>query len=175
MKKITRAALIALCLGYTGAVFAQNLELPKQTSDANSAADYNQTLAAANQGDADAQERLGWMYIQGKDVTQDYAQAIGWFRKAADQGRARPQYNLCIMYEQGLGVKRSPAQALEWLRKSAEGGDAAAQYKLGRNYANGWGGLAKNRAEANAWFHKAADQGYELAQRELKRGRHHKS
>jgi TPR repeat protein len=41
----------------------------------------------ADQGLAAAQYGLGLMYYLGQGVPQDYAEAIGWFRKAADQGQ----------------------------------------------------------------------------------------
>ncbi|MEI6709304.1 MAG: tetratricopeptide repeat protein, partial [Methylococcales bacterium] len=56
------------------------------------AQDYNQAVfwfnKAAEQGDADGQYQLGFMYYYGKGVTQDYNQAVILFRKAAQQGNA---------------------------------------------------------------------------------------
>ena len=46
---------------------------------------------AAEQGDADAQSSLGYMYRKGQGVTQDDAEAVNWTRKAADQGNAEAQ------------------------------------------------------------------------------------
>ncbi len=43
----------------------------------------------AEQGDADAQNRVGWMYSKGKGVPQDYAEALKWLRLAAEQGWGR--------------------------------------------------------------------------------------
>ena len=44
--------------------------------------------ARANQGDARAQDNLGYMYDKGRGVAQDSKQAAFWYRKAADQGDA---------------------------------------------------------------------------------------
>jgi hypothetical protein len=45
----------------------------------------------AEQGNALAQNSLGVMYVEGKGVSQDYDEAIRWFRKAADSaGTRRP-------------------------------------------------------------------------------------
>ena len=46
---------------------------------------------AAAQGDARAQNYLGWMYHNGRGVQQDDQQAVQWYRKAADQGDADAQ------------------------------------------------------------------------------------
>ena len=46
---------------------------------------------AAEQGDADAQNVLGWMYDKGRGVEQDDIQAIFWYSKAAEQNHAIAQ------------------------------------------------------------------------------------
>lgn len=50
---------------------------------------------AARQGLAKAQFNLGYMYHQGKGLTQDYMQACLWYKAAADQGHseAAASYN----------------------------------------------------------------------------------
>src|SRR5690242_20971984 len=52
----------------------------------------------AEQGDADAQFRLGVMYESGQGVPRSDAEAIKWYRKAAEQDDAVAQFNLGIMY-----------------------------------------------------------------------------
>ena len=42
---------------------------------------------AAEQGDAEAQERLGHMYANGEGVPEDYVKAYAWMNLAAAQGR----------------------------------------------------------------------------------------
>jgi len=53
----------------------------------------------ANDGDADAQYRLGFMYQTGRGVPEDDAEAIWWYRLAADQGHASAQYLLGLAHE----------------------------------------------------------------------------
>ena len=43
---------------------------------------------AAEQGDAAAQNNLGFMYINGEGVPQDYQEALKWYSLAAEQGHA---------------------------------------------------------------------------------------
>ena len=45
----------------------------------------------AEQGDAEAQNNLGYMYNEGHGVPQDEAEALKWLRKAAEQGNALEQ------------------------------------------------------------------------------------
>ena len=54
---------------------------------------------AADQGLAEAQFNLGWMYYKGRGVRQDYAEAVRWYRQAAAQGHASAQTLLGIMHE----------------------------------------------------------------------------
>jgi TPR repeat protein len=70
---------------------------------------------SAEQGDAEAQSRLGEAYRLGRGVLQDYAQAVFWTRKAAEQGDAPAQANLGMEYGAGLGVPRDFAEAYFWL------------------------------------------------------------
>jgi TPR repeat protein len=50
--------------------------------------------AKADAGDSKAQFSLGEMYSNGKGVTQNFDEAIKWYRKAADQGDAYAQLKL---------------------------------------------------------------------------------
>ncbi|MGD8479798.1 MAG: tetratricopeptide repeat protein [Methyloceanibacter sp.] len=88
----------------------------------------------AERGDARAQLILGLMYVEGKGVSQDKAEAVKWFRLAAEQGDARAQYNLGNMYAAGKGVPQDYIQARQWLYVSAEQGDVDAQARLGILY-----------------------------------------
>jgi TPR repeat protein len=45
-------------------------------------------LPMAQQGDPSAQNNVAQMYAQGHGVTQNYAQALYWWRKAASSGFA---------------------------------------------------------------------------------------
>ena len=65
---------------------------------------------AADQGHANAQCNLGFIYGNGNGVTQDYKRAVELFTLAADQSLAKAQYNLGTMYENGQGVKKSKKQ-----------------------------------------------------------------
>ena len=67
---------------------------------------------AADQGHADAQHNLGFIYYNGQgSMPQDYAAAISWYRKAANQGDASAQNNLGVLYANGRGVPQYYAPA----------------------------------------------------------------
>ena len=80
----------------------------------------------ADQGYADAQCNLGFMYGQGQGVAKDYAEAMRWCRKAADQGYADAQYNLGLMYGFGKGVTQDIVQAHMWYTLAVASGDRSA-------------------------------------------------
>jgi TPR repeat protein len=59
--------------------------------DAVTSGDYVQAVLTlrklASEGNVIAQFNLAQMYHTGQHVTQDYAEAMMWYRKAADQGK----------------------------------------------------------------------------------------
>lgn len=109
----------------------------------------------AEQGNALAQNRLGFMYSNGQGVTKDYAEALKWYRKSADQGLAKSQYNIGYLYAKGEGVPRDEVEAVKWYRKSGDQGNAGAQYALSQIYAKGEG-VQQNLVEAHKWADLAA-------------------
>lgn len=117
---------------------------------------------AAEQGDAEAQFKLGVWYDNGEGVLRDDAQAAVWYRKAAEQGLTQAQFNLGMMYAQGEGVAQDNTQALAWFHKAAEQGYADAQFSLGVMYSQ-----AQDDTQALAWYQKAAEQGHAGAQLNL--------
>jgi TPR repeat protein/uncharacterized membrane protein YhaH (DUF805 family) len=120
----------------------------------------------AEQGDPDAQYKLGVMYADGQGVVKNEHTAVQWFQKAAEQNNASAQNALGYMYDNGRSVIKNERTAVEWYQKAADQGFANAQYNLGFMYANGRG-VVKNERTAIQWFQKAADQGYAEAQYNL--------
>jgi TPR repeat protein len=49
---------------------------------------------SAEQGNAEAQYRLGVLYERGDGVAKDVAQAAAWYRRAADQGNTEADERL---------------------------------------------------------------------------------
>ena len=98
------------------------------------AQEYEKALApftgAAEQGHANAQFHLGFMFFKGIGVPEDHTQAALWYRKAALQGDADAQRNLGTMYADGQGVRKDITEARVWLRKAADQGDAGARSAL---------------------------------------------
>jgi TPR repeat protein len=104
-----------------------------------------QLTVLAKQGNAQAQNWLGYLYYQGLpgarpgtaphptttsgDLFQGGAR---WIRSAAEQGYAPAQYNLGVVSEHGMGVAANPTDAIRWYRAAARQKSAEAQAALKR-------------------------------------------
>lgn len=122
----------------------------------------------AQEGDADAQSKLGVMYASGVGRRQDKQEAVNWYRKSAGQGNPLGEWNLAFMYVKGEGgLTTDYGEARRLFRQAAEAGLANAQYDLGIMLLDGLGG-EQDRAGAEQLFRKAADQGNREARKILK-------
>ena len=86
---------------------------------------------AAEQGDAEAQYNLGFMYAEGRGVSKDEAEAVRWYRLGADQGFTVAQLELglmlMLMSDAGEGVSKDEPELVRWYRLGADQGFAVAQ------------------------------------------------
>ena len=88
---------------------------------------------AAEQGHAEAQYSLGFMYREGRIVERSYVEALTWFSEAAEQGHADAQFYVGYMYWRGEGGPASDdAEAVTWYCKAAAQGHQRAQRALTR-------------------------------------------
>ncbi|HVU26832.1 MAG TPA: tetratricopeptide repeat-containing serine protease family protein [Verrucomicrobiae bacterium] len=125
-----------------------------------------QIKSLAENGDAQAQYKLGNRYLQGEGVSKDSSKAIKWYRKAADQGQVQAETLLGYSYLSGESVPKDSSEAIKWFRKAADQGYDYAQDCLGECYQGGIG-VPQDYGEAVKWYQKAAEQGYVTAQYDL--------
>jgi hypothetical protein len=140
----------------------QHIDNPQVEAAKTSETTVQQVREAAENGNAEAQCRLGLHFDLGEGVTKDAVEAFRWYRKAAEQGHAMGQRYLATCYENGNGVTQNNREAVKWYRKAAEQGDTKAQCWLGMSYATG-DGVARDAVEAYLWVKLAEEQGYEDA------------
>ena len=100
---------------------AKMLDTSKQLN--NIKKDMASLIKSAENGNAEAQYRLGKYYIKKEDEKE----AIKWYTMAACNENAYAQYMLGIIYK----LKRNDKESIKWLIKSAENGNAEAQNELG--------------------------------------------
>jgi hypothetical protein len=82
--------------------------------------DYEQAMKwlrlSADQGNVEAEDRVGLMYYLGEGVPQDYLEAVRWYKAAANKGNAHAQWQLVDMYQKGIGVPQDLAESKRWAR-----------------------------------------------------------
>ena len=90
---------------------------------------------AAEQGHVSAQAALGYMYISGLGVLQDYTEAAKWYHLAAEQGHAIAQSRLGHMYFVGHGVPHDNVQAHMWTNLAAAAMPESVEIELSEQWA----------------------------------------
>ncbi|GAB3441317.1 tetratricopeptide repeat protein [Insolitispirillum peregrinum] len=88
---------------------------------------FAQFLALAQEGNAEAQEIVGWMYTRQLGVAFDRCEATYWRDKAARAGWTEAQARMGYNYWNGNGVIRDFDLAYLWLMTAAKNGDADAK------------------------------------------------
>ena len=118
---------------------------------------------AAEQGDMDAQLKLGKMYLKGQGVPQDDNVAVAWIRKSTEQEHEWAYYQLGMMCLDGQGVSQSDEEAAAWFLKAAKLEDFDATYQMGVMYLEGRG-VPQDNEQACYWIRKSAEMGDSDAQ-----------
>lgn len=85
----------------------------------------------AKEGDADSQQIMGALYLDGNILgATDFQRARQYLESAAAQGDAVALYNLGLIYGAGLGVPKSFEKSVDYYKTSAHSGYAKAYYQL---------------------------------------------
>jgi len=147
---IGRSVLSAIFFGGLGRVII--------LAESAAPADLAQVRDLAERSDPAAQNTLGNAYSAGNGVAQDYAAALGWYRRAAEQGFAPAEFNLALAYELARGVPADVRQAFKYYMMAAEQGFGPAQFNVGNMYSAGRG-VGQDLFEANLWYKQAAEKG----------------
>jgi TPR repeat protein len=91
---------------------------------------------AAMQGNAEAQAKLGAMYLLGRNgVEMDEQKAAEWLLKSANQGFIEAEVIMAALYDRGIGVKNDVKMATAWYEKAAAQGHGPSLAILGKNAA----------------------------------------
>lgn len=142
---------------------------------------FEQAWQAAQNGDPNGYFLLGFFYYQGEGVTQNFTEAIKWFKKAANNGLSNSYGFLGACYI----TQKNYVEAINWFKKAINNGDCcyadlgACYLQLGKfteaipwlkkgiddkkpEYYVSLGQcyyFLQNYTEAISWLKKAADKG----------------
>src|ERR1700759_1564614 len=126
-----------------------------ERGDCPRAVPAGQPLAAS--GNAEAQNNLALLYLDGKGVPRNLPEAVRYFQLSAAAGSALGQNNLGGLYRDGNGLPRDFGKAARWFAASASQGNSAGMYNLGLMYELGQG-VKTDPVEAAMWYDLAAEQ-----------------
>ena len=114
---------------------------------------------AAEQGNSNAQCKLGNSYINGYyGLRQDFEKGLDLLFSSAAQDNPGAQFAIAWCYHNGLAVNKNYMEAIKWY-KLVEEHDVTAQVNIGICYYN-----LENYNEATRWVRKAAEAGLSHAQ-----------
>ena len=72
------------------------------------------------------------LFQKGKqcDSSNNYTEALKWYKKAAEMGNADAAYNVGYMYKFGLGITKDYSLALKWFKKASKNGSSEAKLQV---------------------------------------------
>ena len=114
----------------------------------------------ANQGNAEAQVKLGRIYLSGLGVDVDYKKAHNCFVKAAKAQNADGYAYLAYTYALGLGVEKNDEKVVSYFQKASELNDDYSSFALGFIYRKGLFGVEKDEAQALEYVQKASNNNF---------------
>lgn len=120
----------------------------------------------AEQGDANAEFKLGLAFSVGNGVEQNLEEAVAWYRKAVERGHTSAIYNLGVFYHYGRGVTKNLQEAVRLYQLAAEKDHNGAMNNLAVCYERGEG-TKRDMAKALDLYRESAELGNVLAAQNL--------
>jgi hypothetical protein len=116
MRSAPRLVVVAvLALSYVP-VFAGDIEDAIHSMRAGDFAEaYCILKPYAENGDAEAQYNIGWMYLNGYGLAMNDSLALEWWQRASDQGYTDASFSIAMLYSLGEGqVKKDMDKAIDY-------------------------------------------------------------
>lgn len=110
---------------------------------------------AADAGNADAMDFIGFAYLRGAVIKRNPAIAFAYFKTAAKES-AQAAFNLGQCYFGAQGTEQDIPKALEWWKKAAERGNGRAAASAAMAYLSGEG-VAADAVQARRLAERAAE------------------
>lgn len=140
MRRLSRFALAGFLFAFAATAQAEEIDdaiALYQSGDHDAAFDAFSALVA--EGNGEAMFYIGQMYEGSEGTTQNYSNAIRWYRRAAAQDHAEAHFRVAQMFENSIGVPRDFGAALDAYSAAAALGHTEAELKVAEFYARGHG------------------------------------
>jgi TPR repeat protein len=112
--------------------------------------DITQLTKQAEQGNSNAQFKLGTIYFKGEGVLTDCNLSIKWWKKGAKQNNTDAQFALGNAYE-SYKFNHNYKEALKWYKQAADLGHLDAKTTVGWFYHLGHGTNINNKLALQYW------------------------
>ena len=141
-------------------VFIAVLFLIFSLNSLSNADQKNDLIRDANEGDAIAQNNLGFNYLLGLNgFTKDTDKAIKYLNLAAEQEQVNAMTTVGWTYFTGeFGAQKNNEEAIYWNQRASDLGCATASYNMGFFYYSGFVGLDQNLTTAKKYWLLSASQ-----------------
>ncbi len=113
----------------------------------------------AEQGNLDAQFRLGYMYHCGLGTNSNSEEAGNWYRRVALAGEPEAEYFLGVLADE----QDDFTQSIEWFQRSAAQGYTPPLFRLGMAFECGRG-VPTDRQQALSYLNQAVGRGHVYAE-----------
>ena len=81
-------------------------------------------------GNAEAQNKVSWMYFEGQGLTKDRCASTIWAEKAARQGHPSAAWIMSFSYDMGSAVRENREMAYRWMVYADKQGHSKAHENL---------------------------------------------
>jgi TPR repeat protein len=136
-----------------------DLTRPNPQAAIEETSEDNIYFAAAMQGQAWAQTKLGKLYTESPDDASRWTKGVDLLHQAADQNDTEALLALSRLAARGQAVPQSFVESFKFCSRAAQLGSPEAQNDLAGMYAGGRG-IAKDMGAAISWGRKSAQAGY---------------
>lgn len=119
---------------------------------------YGELRKQAMQGDADALNDLGWLWLNGARLEPDPQLAKRLFRIAAVLESPEALFNLAEQACFGKGVTTDPILAIDYYEQAFTSGIPCAAQALGALYERGDDGVPADHGKAIVWYKRGVDE-----------------
>lgn len=115
------------------------------------------------QGDAEALNDLGWLWLNGSRLKSGPALARRLFKLAAVMGSSEALFNLAEQAFYGKGYAVNPVLAIDYYEQAFESGIPCAAQALGSLYERGDESVIADHGKAISWYKKGAAENDAMA------------